>query len=485
MSREVRTTVLIIGSGFSGICLGIRLLEAGIDDFLILEKAAEAGGTWRENTYPGAECDVPSALYSYSFEANARWRYKWAERDQIQEYLLGVADRHKLGPHMVFGQRVAAGAFDPESGCWSVKTAGGQQYRARFLVPAVGQLHHPRIPRIPGIDQFQGASFHSAQWDHGVDLAGKRVAVIGSAASAIQFIPQIAGQVEHLAIFQRSPNWMLPKQDRPYYRWEHWLADRFKWWTRLHRLRLWLRAEFLFLPMIQGKPWARRLGHWMARRNLHGVIKDPELRRALTPDYPIGAKRVLFSDDYYQTLLRDNIELVTAGISSLNAGGIVRDDGVTQSFDCIIYATGFITNPFLYQLDLRGKDDQSIRQAWDGGAHAYLGIMTHGFPNLFMMYGPNTNLGHNSMVLMFEAQAHYITRAIIETTRRGDSWLEVRPEAEQAYNEEIQQRLQGSVWTAVSNWYRDGDRITNNWPGSTREYARRTRRVNWDHLQAT
>ncbi len=478
-----RADILIIGAGFSGLCLGIKLRQAGIDDFIILEKAADLGGTWRENTYPGAECDIPSALYSYSFETNAQWHYKWAGQSQILEYLKNVAAKHELEAHIRFGAEVRAARWNGEAARWQIETVGGEAWRARFLVTAVGQLHHPHVPRIEGRSSFSGESFHSARWDHSVDLGGKRVAVIGNAASALQFIPQIAPRVERLAVFQRSANWVIPKQDRPYRPWEQWLADRAPLLTRLYRLRLWLRAELLLYRMMLGRPWAARIGRRMNRRYLERAIDDPELRRKLTPTYPIGAKRILFSDDYYQALARPNVELVTDPIARITPTGIATIDGRRRDFDSVIYATGFKSNPFLYGIDISGAGGRSLRDAWDGGAHAYLGILTRGFPNLFMLYGPNTNLGHNSIVIMSEAQARYIVASLRGMERRGATAIEVKEQAERAYNDELQARLRLMVWSRVdASWYKDGERITNNWPGTTYEYIRRTRRVDWQDL---
>ncbi len=472
--------VLIIGTGFSGLCLGIKLRQAGIRDFLILEKAAGLGGTWRDNTYPGAECDIPSALYSYSFETNAEWDYKWAEQKQILDYLRHVADKHELDDHIRFGREVRAARWDDAAARWRVATANGETYQARYLVTAVGQLHHPRLPDFPGRADFRGPSFHSARWDHGVDLTGKRIAVIGNAASALQLIPQIAKRADRVSVYQRSANWVIPKQDRPYRPWEQRLADRVPLLTRLYRLRLWLRAECLLYWIMRGKPWAARIGRRMNRRYLERTIADPALRAKLTPDYPIGAKRILFSDDYYQALARPNVELVTAPIERFIEAGILSGDGVQRDFDCVVYATGFKSNPFLYGIDVVGANGRSLHEAWRSGAHAYLGIATAGFPNLFMMYGPNTNLGHNSIVIMSEAQARYIVACLTEMARRGWSAIAVKSGAEKAYNDEIQARLADMVWSRSGpSWYKDGGRITNNWPGTTLEYIRRTRRVAW------
>jgi cation diffusion facilitator CzcD-associated flavoprotein CzcO len=479
-----RTRIAIIGTGFSGIALGHYLLQAGYRDFVMLEKADEVGGTWRENTYPGAECDVPSALYSFSFEPSSRWRYKWAAQPQILDYLRGVANNNGLYTHIRFGRQVVGATWDAARSLWSVRMANGEVVEAQFVVSALGQLHVPMIPDLPGRDSFSGPAFHSAQWRHDVDLAGKRIAVIGNAASAIQLIPQIATQAAKLTVFQRSANWILPKQDRSYARWEHWLMEHVPPANLVYRLKLWLLGEVALLGIMQRKPFWTRWGERNNKRYLERVVKDPELRRKLTPDYPIGAKRVLFSDDYYTALVRPNVELVTNPIAGLTPSGVRCSDGREIPADVVIYATGFRTNPFLGSIEVRGRDGQTLAEHWQGGATAYMGLATHGFPNLFMMYGPNTNLGHNSIVVMLEAQARYLVACLQEMDEAKTQTLEVRADAEKRYNEEIQQRLASMAWNAVEkSWYKDGGRITNNWPGSTWEYMQRCARPDFGAFQ--
>ena len=478
--------IVIVGAGFSGIGLAVYLKQAGIHDFVILEKAAMLGGTWRENTYPGAECDVPSALYSYSFEHNAQWHYKWAEQAQILDYLSHVAEKHELLPHMRFGQQVVGATWDASRHVWQVRQADETTLECQFLVTAVGQLHVPNTTRLANADAFRGEQFHSAQWRHDVDLKGKRVAVIGNAASALQFIPDLAKQAARLSVFQRSPNWVLPKQDRPYAAWEQWLSDHIPGIAKLYRLRLWLRAELIIFPLMRGNRWLAKLVTKMANDHLKEKISDPELRKKLQPDYPIGAKRILFSDNYYDALACPNVELVTTPIAGLTESGVRCTDGREIAADVVIYGTGFRTNPFLASIALVGAGDTPLSQQWRDGAHAYLGISTSGFPNLFMMYGPNTNLGHNSIIIMSEAQARYIVQCIQGLDRLGMVTMDVKTEIETAFNDEMQQRLADMVWSKVeASWYIDGKRITNNWAGSTQEYLRRCKHVNWENYQLT
>ena len=485
-SLPARVGTLIVGTGFSGLAMAIHLKQAGIGDFVLVDKAADLGGTWRDNTYPGAECDVASALYSYSFEHNADWHYRWAEQAQILAYMHRVADKHGLAPALHFGRELVAAQWDEAAAEWQVRFADGAQLRCRFLVSAVGQLHHPAIPAIPGRVDFAGPAFHSAQWRHDIDLAGKRVAVIGNAASALQLIPQVAQQAANVTVFQRSANWVLPKFDRPYKPWEQWLADKLPLVARLDRLRIWLIGDVLLYAIMKRNRWVSGLAERHARRYLERCIADPALRAKLVPDYPIGAKRILFSDNYFQALARPNVEVVTDAIDAVDAIGIRCAGGRHVDADVIIYATGFRTNPFLAGMDIRGEGGRALTEHWRGGAHAWLGMLTAGFPNLFMMYGPNTNLGHNSILVMSEAQARWIVRCVQGLGQRGARAAAVRPEVEAAWNETLQRRLADTAWNAIAeSWYKDGGRITNNWPGPTFEYLRRCRRVDWSALRLT
>ncbi len=472
--------IVIIGTGFAGIALAIYLKKAGITDFVILEKAAGIGGTWRENTYPGAECDVPSALYSFSFEHNAEWQYKWAEQCQILDYLHHVCDKHELNAHIRFGQEVAAATWDEKVQHWHVERHQDLALHCQFLVSAVGQLHHPAIPALANETAFRGPHFHSAQWRHDVDLSGKNVAVIGNAASALQFIPQIATSAGRLTVFQRSPNWVLPKMDRPYRTWEQWLSEKLPVVTKIYRLRLWLLGELVLFPLMRGNRLMAAWARWRARRYIASRIADPALREKLLPDYPVGAKRILFSDNYFDALARANVEVVTTPIAGLCESGVICTDGSEVPADVLIYGTGFKTNPFLAPMAIRGEGGKLLADTWGQGAHAYLGITTSGFPNLFMMYGPNTNLGHNSIVIMLEAQARYIVQCLQGLAARNAVALDVRSEVEAAYNDRLQARLAGMAWSQIeTSWYMDGGRITNNWAGSTCEYLRLCRRVDW------
>lgn len=467
---------IIIGSGFSGICMGIKLQESGLGDFLILEKGGDVGGTWRDNQYPGAECDVPSALYSYSFERKTDWNYQWSEQPQILDYIHSVVDKHGLRTQTRFDSEVASAQYDADKAIWVVRLTDGAELTTRYLVSAVGQLHRPSIPQFKDQGSFEGPAFHSAAWQQDVDLTGKSVAVIGNAASAVQFVPIIAAQVADLTIYQRSPNWLAQKLDRPYTEKEKARMQRFPILKSISRLGIYLRNELIVYSAIKGN----RLTIWLLRKTcldyLKDTVKDEELRTKLIPDYPIGAKRILTADGYYEALCRDNVELVTEPIERFEHNGITTTTSQKRKADVIIYGTGFITNPFLDGIEIVGRNGQHLSDHWSQGAFAYLGVATNEFPNLFFLYGPNTNLGHNSILLMSEAQVNYIIQAMQAVKTDGASSIEVRSEVESSYNKKVQARLNKMSWNSVEDsWYKSGNRITNNWPGSVQEYRRSLR----------
>ena len=475
---------VIIGAGFSGICMGIKLKQAGFDDFIILEKAASLGGTWRENTYPGAECDIPSALYSYSFEHNSAWKYKWSKQKQILQYQNDVATKYQLADHFSFNTEVISADYDQQQQRWLLKNQRGDELSCQHLVAAVGQLHRTSTPEFEGADLFDGAVFHSAHWNHDVPLKDKRVAVIGNAASAVQLIPEIAEQVAHLTVFQRSANWVLPKMDREYLRIEQWLSEKLSWVTKFYRLQLWLKGEVGIFPAIKGNRVSRAILRAWSLYAMKKSIKDPQLIAKLTPNFPIGAKRVLFADHYYPALARENVDLDTSGVNKFTHDGIENKEGKSKKFDVVIYATGFRTNPFLAPMKIRGLERLLLSDAWSQGAQAYLGVSTANFPNLHMMYGPNTNLGHNSIIIMIEAQAKFIVNAMSYVEENSAKSLQIPKAKEDEYNAELQARLAGLAFSDVEHsWYMDGGKVTNNWAGGTREYTRRLANVDWSDYQ--
>jgi cation diffusion facilitator CzcD-associated flavoprotein CzcO len=476
--------IAILGAGAGGLCMAIRLKQSGVHDFTIFEKSQRVGGTWNDNTYPGACCDVPSHLYSFSFERKSDWSRVFAPQQEIQTYFEHCVEKYGLRKHIRFGVEIAHARFDEEQGVWRLATTAGEEIVANVVVSGLGQLNRPHVPAIPGIEEFEGTSFHSARWRHDHDLAGRRVAVIGNAASAIQFVPPVAEQVEQLHVFQRTPNWMIRRNDRAYTDAEKRRFARFPWLERLQRALIYLALESRWLAFTVGSRMSRRMER-MASDCLAEEIPDPSLRAVLTPDYPVGCKRILISDDYYPALRRDNVEVVTEGIERVTSDAIVTKDGKRRPVDTIIFATGFETTSFLAPLELEGRGGRKLREAWRTGAEAYLGVTVTGFPNLFLLYGPNTNLGHNSILFMIECQVNYILRCLAELNRRELAWLDVRPEVQERYNEAIQRQLARTAWNAsCGSWYKtESGKITNNWSSFTLAYWWKTRRPDFSAFE--
>ncbi len=469
--------VVIIGSGFAGLCMGARLKRAGIDDFVILEQDIELGGTWRVNDYPGAACDVPSHLYSFSFAQSARWTRKFPSRDELWAYTRGVAERCGLIPHIRLATALAGADYDEAVGIWRIRTSQGAM-TARFLVLGTGALGRPLIPEIPGLAGFRGTIFHSSRWDHGFDPRGKRVAVIGTGASAIQIVPEIAPQAARLDLYQRTPPWVMPRPDRAITPLEQFLLARVKPLQWLYRFKTYLQYEiralaFAYWPQLGAPARAQALAH------LRRQVADPTLRAKLTPSYALGCKRVLLMNDYYPALTRPNVHLVTDGIRAITASGIVTTTGEERAVDAIVLGTGFDVEHCLGPIAVRGRGGGSLLDsAGDGGLEAYKGATIAGFPNLFMITGPNTGLGHNSMIYMIESGVAYVLDAIRQQRRDGWRSAEVRPEALAAYNADLQHRLKRSVWaTGCKSWYLDHNgKNTTLWPGFTFVYRWVTRR---------
>lgn len=470
-------TAVIVGAGFSGLAAGIYLKRAGIQDFVILEKADRVGGTWRENTYPGAACDVPSHLYSYSFEPNPGWSRAYGGQAEILAYLEHCADTYNLRPHLKFGQHVDSARFSEDTGTWHVTTGTGERFEARALLLGNGALHLPALPDIPGLDTFRGKRFHSAQWDHDYDLAGKRVAAIGTGASAIQFVPQIAPKVAHLDVYQRTAPWVVPKHDRAIGELERWLYEHVP-------VAHWLRRTGLYWLMesrVVGFAYAPKVNEaleTLARYYLKKAVSDPELRTKLTPTYRFGCKRVLISNDWYPALQRDNVDVITERIAAITPRGVRTVDGIERDVDALILGTGFRVNEYLSAIEVTGRGGLDLNAEWRKSLRNYLGISVSGFPNLFLLMGPNTGLGHNSMIFMIEAQARYAANAIGELRRRGLAFIDVLPSAEQAFRTELAAKMKTTVWTTgCSSWYQTPDGEVFLWPGATFDYWWRTRNV--------
>jgi cation diffusion facilitator CzcD-associated flavoprotein CzcO len=471
-------SVIIIGAGFGGLGMAMELRRNGFDNFTILERANAAGGVWRENTYPGAACDVPSPLYSYSYAPRTDWPHRYSDAEEIRKYLDGLAQHHRLLERIRFGAEVTEAAFDESARVWTVRTAEGTEYSADVLICAVGQLSRPRLPDIPGRESFRGPSFHSAQWDHSAELSGRRVAVIGTGASAIQFVPAIAPEVKRLTVFQRTAPWVLRRTDREYRPVHHALFRYVPGLRLAQRLWVWCFLEFFALGLAD-LPVLRRVVTLLCRKSLEHDVADPELRAKLTPDYPVLCKRVLFSNEYYPALTLPTVDVETTPIDRIVPEGVRTADGVVHPADVIVYGTGFKGSEFLWPIRILGRGGRDLADAWSGGARAYLGMTVPQFPNMFLLYGPNTNLGIGSIIYMIECQARYIRKALTHLTAHPGRLLEVKPSVAKAFDDHTQHRLERTPWTACSSWYRNAaGRITNNWPGTVTAYRLRTRTLN-------
>jgi cation diffusion facilitator CzcD-associated flavoprotein CzcO len=468
-SRQVR--VLVVGSGFSGLGAAIRLKEAG-EDFVILDKTDDIGGTWAVNTYPGCMCDVPSHLYSFSFALNPHWSRVFSPQPEIWDYLRDCADRFSLRPHIRFGTEVTGAQWDDARQQWQVDTTDGT-WTADVLVAGTGALSAPAVPSLPGLDTFEGKVFHSARWDHTHDLTGRRVAVIGTGASAIQFIPEIAPQVKQLTVLQRTPPWVMSRRDR-----EMRPAEQ-RLYARLPGLQRLLRTAIYWVREVQGifflHPRLGRLGSHLSRQHLHRQVADPELRAKLTPNFAFGCKRVLMSNTYYPALARPNVKVETQAIEEVRPEGIATTDGAVHEVDTIIFGTGFhVTDAPIAGL-VRGRDGRSLAEHWAGSPQAYLGTAVAGFPNLFLPLGPNTGLGHTSVVLMIESQIGYLMAALAHLRRTGAKTIEPRPEAQATFVRAVDRKMRGTTWVAggCSSWYLDSTgRNSTLWPGYTFGFRR-------------
>ncbi|AWB93595.1 flavin-containing monooxygenase [Aeromicrobium chenweiae] len=477
----IRKDIVIIGTGFSGMGMAMKLRASGREDFVVLEKAQDVGGTWRDNTYPGCECDIPSHMYSFSYELNTDWSKSFSGQPEIWSYMRKVADEQGIRPYIDFGVEVTGATWDEDRRVWTIRTASGEDYEARFVVAGVGGLHIPNIPEITGAETFEGPRFHSAQWDHSVDLKGKKVVVIGTGASAIQFIPIIAQETSQLTVFQRTPPWVLPKNDKPTPEWRKKLFAKVPGAQRAYRDALYWGLEaraIAFNGHLNVLPFAEKI----VNRYLAKKIPDPELRAKLTPDYRLGCKRVLQSNTYYPTFLRDNVELSTDGVTEILSDGVIDGNGVKHEADVIIYGTGFhVIDAFDY-LDIKGKGGVDLASQFrEEGVETYLGMMVSGFPNLAFMLGPNTALGHNSVVFMIEQQTKFVIRLLDEMDRLGAVAAEPTKQAQDEFNEEVQRLVEKGIWTqgGCTSWYLDSQGKNRTiWPKFTFQYWWETRKVN-------
>lgn len=466
-----RHHTLILGAGMSGLCAAINLQKEGLHDFVMFEQSDGIGGTWWDNRYPGAQVDVPAPAYAFSFAANPAWRQRFADAPEIQAYQQALAEKHGLTARLRLGTRLAEARFDEASGMWQFRTGRGDRFESRFFICSTGPLSQPRWPDIPGLDDFQGERLHSARWDHRVPLQGKHVGVIGTGSTAVQLIPPVAAQAARTFVFQRTANWVLPRLERRYRWFDRWLA-------RVPPVaagvrRFWVAVLELGRRGFDEGSRMRRIMLWQARRHLTSQVADPALRAAFTPDYPLGCKRIIYANDYYPTFAQGKAELVTTGIERITPGGIRCTDGSEREFDVLVCATGFETVHLLQSVHVTGRGGQTLEQAWRDGPEAWQGVSVAGFPNLFLMLGPNTATGHTSTLLYIEPAVRHAIACMRAVEAGGHRAIEVREDAMRAHNADLQRRLSGSVWAQCRSWYRmDNGRVVAIFPGFTAEYAR-------------
>jgi cation diffusion facilitator CzcD-associated flavoprotein CzcO len=467
----------ILGAGFGGLGMAIRLKQAGIDDFVVWERDAEVGGTWWANSYPGCQCDIPSHLYSFSFAPNPDWTRTYPLQPELKRYLSECTERYGVREHIRLSCEVTGAEWDDREGVWRIETAQGP-FTVELLIAAPGFLSEPATPMLPGLDDFEGETFHTARWNHDHDLSGRRVAVIGTGASAIQVVPRIQPIVEHLDVFQRTPPWVMPHRDRPITDMERRVYRRFPALQRAIRATVYFVRELL-VPGFVYRPKLMQLPQRVARRHLEKQVPDPSLRTKLTPDYSFGCKRVLPSNDWYPAITQPNVSVITDGIREVRPNGVVTADGELHELDTIVLATGFHVTDVRFAKIVRGLDGELMSDVWNGSPQAYRGTAVAGFPNLFIITGPNTGLGHNSLVYMIEAQLEYLMDALRVMDQRGATRVEVRRAAQEAYNDDLQSRMDRTVWNSggCSSWYIDANgKNTTIWPDFTWRFRRQTRR---------
>jgi cation diffusion facilitator CzcD-associated flavoprotein CzcO len=478
--------VVIAGAGVSGLGMGIALKRDGKRSFVILEKANAVGGTWRDNIYPGCACDIPSNLYSYSFAQNPRWSRLYPTQSEIQDYLEHCTDRFGLREHIRFGAAIERAAWDDANAIWRIETSDGDIVTARAFVSGMGGLHVPHMPEMDGVERFKGESWHTARWRDDVALDGKRVAIIGTGASAIQIVPQIATKVAKLDLYQRTPPWIVPKGDKPVSENTKDFYEHAPALQQVARLATYAEHEshaviFLNLPNGEGP------GGKLARTYLERQVSDPMLRAKLTPNYRMGCKRVLISDDYYPALQRANVELITSGARAITESGVIDGKGVAREADVIIFATGFKPMDLISQVEITGAGGRSLNAEWASGPQAYLGTVVSGYPNFFTLMGPNSALGHNSMIYMIESQIAFVMDALARLDERGAAALDVKAETQAAFNEDVQAKLSRTVWgSGCTSWYLtpDGKNCTL-WPDYTFKFRARTKRVREEDFEFT
>jgi cation diffusion facilitator CzcD-associated flavoprotein CzcO len=498
-------SVIVVGAGMSGLGTGIQLARAGVTDFTIVEQSDGVGGTWRDNTYPGSGCDVPSHLYSFSFASKTDWSRRFADQPEILTYAEQCVERYGLAPHLRLGTTVNEASFDDASGTWRVSVTsaqgGSEVLEADAVIFACGQLNRPAIPDLPGLDSFGGPTWHSARWDHEVDLKGKRVAVVGSGASAIQFVPPVAAEAGQLSIFQRSSNYVVPKPDRVYGPRERWLLSHVRAYELAYRWRIYWSLETKWLAFRKDSWASQFLGKVITKGIRAEVVSERMPEESVVPDYPVGCKRLLISNDWYPAILRPTVEVVNEPIDHVETDAVVTTDGKRRPADVLIFGTGFHTTDFLSSIPITGRNGRTLASAWEDGARAYLGIAVSGFPNCFLLYGPNTNLGHNSILFMVERQLNVVLQALALHTeaRSADgvtadvvstdvvSTIEVTADAYDRDDARIQRLMAGTTWVnGCRSWYKTASgRVTNNWPTWTVRYWLDSLRLRPDDMRVT
>lgn len=474
--------IAIVGAGLSGLCLAIELKRVGIHSFVLFEKADDLGGTWAQNIYPNAGCDVPSYLYSYSFRQKTDWKDKYARQPEILSYIRECAEHYHVTPHIRFRTSILRASFDEEDSSWHVESSDGRTERFDFFVSAIGQLSQPYTPDFAGLESFQGTQFHSAEWDESFDPTDKTIAVIGSGASAIQFVPIISKAATKVLLFQRSPNWVDTLNNYSYRQWTKKLFRRIPFAMTLYRFWIFFNLERRFLAFRRGKPTSWLYTKWL-RFRLRRQLSEP-LRSKMTPNFPAGCKRILLSDEYYDSIKRDNVLLIPFPLDRFTSDAVIARE-TSHSVDTVIFATGFKTSRMFASMEIVGRNKRTLEEAGQGEARSYLGILQAGFPNFFMLYGPNTNLGHNSIIFMIECQARYIRTCIQYAISKKLRSMEVKEDVAVRYNKMVERRLDKTVWNAdCGSWYKTDDgKIINNWCGTALEYWFRTKKVDLSKLR--